>query len=83
VPDEPLFRSTRGRSRVLSPERLSRKDAWAMVKRRLRDAGLSSVYTNHSYRAAGITNFLANGGSLEAAQRMRHLSEPHRHACDR
>jgi integrase/recombinase XerD len=70
APEGPLFRSTRGRSRVLSPERLSRKDAWAMVKRRLRDAGLSTVYTNHSYRAAGITNFLANGGALEDAQRI-------------
>jgi site-specific recombinase XerD len=54
----------------LSPERLSRKDAWAMVKRRLRDAGLPTIYTNHSYRAAGITNFLANGGALEDAQRI-------------
>jgi integrase/recombinase XerD len=25
---------------------------------------------HHSLRAAGITNFLENGGSLEAAQRM-------------
>ena len=41
-----------------------------MLKRRLRDAGVSTIYSNHSLRAAGITNFLENGGSLEAAQRM-------------
>ena len=69
-PKQPLFTSTRGRSRKLELDTLSRKDAWAMLKRRLRDAGVSSIYCNHSLRAAGITNFLENGGSLEAAQRM-------------
>jgi hypothetical protein len=69
-PKQPLFTSTRGRSRKLGLDPLSRKDAWAMLKRRLRDAGVSSIYCNHSLRAAGITNFLENGGSLEAAQRM-------------
>jgi site-specific recombinase XerD len=69
-PKQPLFRSTRGRSRQLSADPMSRKDAWAMLKRRLRDAGVSTIYSNHSLRAAGITNFLENGGSLEAAQRM-------------
>jgi site-specific recombinase XerD len=69
-PKQPLFRSTRGRSGKLGAEPLSRKDAWAMLKRRLRDAGVSTIYSNHSLRAAGITNFLENGGSLEAAQRM-------------
>jgi integrase len=49
---------------------LSRKDAWSMLKRRLRDAGLSTIYSNHSFRAAGITNFLENGGNLEVAQRI-------------
>jgi len=71
--DEPashLFRSTRGRSRELGADGLSRKDAWAMLKRRLRDAGLSTVYSNHSFRAAGITNYLENDGTLEVAQRI-------------
>jgi site-specific recombinase XerD len=69
-PKQPLFKSTRGRSRKLGPDPMGRKDAWAMLKRRLRAAGVSSIYSNHSLRAAGITNFLENGGSLEAAQRM-------------
>ena len=69
-PGSPLFRSTRGRSRELETDGLSRKDAWAMLKRRLRDAGLSTIYSNHSFRAAGITNYLENDGTLEVAQRI-------------
>ena len=69
-PASPLFRSTRGRSRELGTDGLSRKDAWAMLKRRLRDAGLSTIYSNHSFRAAGITNYLENDGTLEVAQRI-------------
>jgi hypothetical protein len=69
-PASPLFRSTRGRSRELGTDGLSRKDAWAMLKRRLRDAGLSTIYSNHSFRAAGITNYLENDGTLEMAQRI-------------
>ncbi len=69
-PASPLFRSTRGRSRELGTDGLSRKDAWAMLKRRLRDAGLSTLYSNHSFRAAGITNYLENDGTLEVAQRI-------------
>jgi hypothetical protein len=61
---------TRGRSRELGTGGLSRKDAWAMLKRRLPDAGLSTIYSNHSFRAAGITNYLENDGTLEVAQRI-------------
>jgi hypothetical protein len=35
-----------------------------------RDAGLSSIYSNHSFRAAGIINYLENGGTLETPQRI-------------
>src|SRR5258708_17855070 len=69
-PASPLFRSTRGRSREFGTDGLSRNDAWAMLKRRLRDAGLSTIYSNHSFRAAGITNYLENDGTLEVAQRI-------------
>jgi integrase/recombinase XerD len=62
---KPLFRSTRGRSRELGTDGLTRKGAWAMLKRRLRDAGLSTTYSNHCFRAAGITNYLENDGTLE------------------
>jgi integrase/recombinase XerD len=41
-----------------------------MVKRRARAAGVSERIGCHTFRATGITVYLQNGGSLEAAQRM-------------
>lgn len=56
---------------TLQTERaLTRIDAFAMVKRRLKKAGLPAVFSNHSFRATGITQFLENGGSLETAQQL-------------
>ena len=40
------------------------------AKRRLKQAGLPAHYSPHSFRATGITNFLENDGTLEAAQRI-------------
>jgi len=47
---------------------LVRTDAADMLKRRLKQAGLPAHYSPHSFRATGITNFLENDGTLEAAQ---------------
>jgi integrase/recombinase XerD len=41
-----------------------------MIQAGLRQAGLQQHYSADSFRAAGITNFLTNGGSLEVAQRI-------------
>jgi hypothetical protein len=41
-----------------------------MLKRRLKQAGLPAHYSPHSFRATGITNFLENDRTLEAAQRI-------------
>jgi integrase/recombinase XerD len=46
----------------------SRTDAADMLKRRLKQAGLPGP--PHSFRATGITNYLENDGTLEAAQRI-------------
>lgn len=64
----PLFRTAIGRSDTLSANRMSRKDALAMVKRRARWAGLSDRTCNHTFRATGITAYLENGGTIENAQ---------------
>jgi site-specific recombinase XerD len=45
-------------------------DAAETVKRHLRQSGRHEHYSTHSFRAAGITHFLENGGSLEVAQRI-------------
>ena len=64
----PLFRTVRGKTGRLNGNRLNRFEAFQMVKRRVKAAGLSSRICNHSFRATGITTFLLNGGSLEHAQ---------------
>ena len=41
-----------------------------MVRRRAKAAGIMAPIGNHSFRATGITAYLANGGTLEHAQAM-------------
>jgi integrase/recombinase XerD len=66
----PLFRTTRGQTRQLTRNRLSRCDAWRMVRRRAVDGGLRCEIGNHTFRATGITNYMKNGGDLKEAQKM-------------
>ena len=65
----PLFR-TLDRKRNLSESRMYRQDAWAMVKRRAKAAGLGNQFCNHTMRATGITAYMMAGGTLEKAQQM-------------
>lgn len=73
--NKPLFRTTRGQSRTLTANQLSRFDAYQMIKRRARDAGVSPEIVCHTFRATGITEYLRNGGTVEkAAQIAAHES---------
>lgn len=65
-----LFRTARGRSSTLSAEPMSQPDAYRMIVRRARAAGIRTRIGNHSFRATGITEYLKNGGKLEIAQQM-------------
>ncbi|MGH8227084.1 MAG: tyrosine-type recombinase/integrase [Steroidobacteraceae bacterium] len=65
-----LFRTGRGRTRRLSTEPMSQPDAYRMITRRARAAGIWTRIGNHSFRATGITEYLRNGGKLEIAQSM-------------
>jgi site-specific recombinase XerD len=66
--DAPLFRSARGVRRQLTDRAIDRERALTMVKRRAADAGLPPhAVCAHTFRATGVTNFMMNGGSLEAA----------------
>ena len=65
-----LFPASIGKTGKLSRRPLVRTDAADMLKRRLKQAGLPAHYSPHSFRATGITNFLENDGTLEAAQRI-------------
>src|SRR5260370_2043840 len=49
---------------------ISRTDVWYMARRRAADAGIETAIGCHIFRAAGITDYLINGGRIEVAQRM-------------
>ena len=66
----PLFRSAMMRTGRLTEKRMHRIDAFRMVKRRARAAGILSPIGCHTFRATGITQYLLNGGKLEHAQHM-------------
>lgn len=60
----------------MSGDPLTRRDMLRIVKERCRAAGLSETFCNHTFRGTGITVFLQNGGSLEAAQDMANHTDP-------
>ncbi|RVI63891.1 integrase [Sinorhizobium meliloti] len=65
-----LYRSIDKHSKVLSDRSLEHANAYAMVKRRAKQAGIETCVTNHTFRATGITDYLSNGGTLERAAKM-------------
>ena len=73
---KPLFRTTRGRTRLLSVRALNRFDAHKMIKRRAAEAGLPKSITCHTFRATGITAYLENGGTIEHAQQIAAHESP-------
>src|SRR5262249_21966453 len=66
----PLFRTAVRRTKKLTKNPMTPKDAWGMVRRRARDAGLETRIGCHTFRATGITNYLENGGSPEHRQQI-------------
>jgi site-specific recombinase XerD len=72
----PLFRSARGRTGELTETAMHRIDAYRMIRRRARDAGLDADICCHTFRATGITAYLENGGTLENAQAMAAHESP-------
>jgi len=72
-----LFRTGRGHNATVLAERpMSQPDAWTMIRRRAAAAGIAAQIGNHSFRATGITAYLANGGALEHAQEMAAHESP-------
>jgi integrase len=73
-----LFRTSRGHDgTVLSDQPMTQVDAWRMVRKRALAAGIMAPIGNHSFRATGITAYLANGGTLEHAQSMATRARAH------
>ena len=69
-PKGPLFRTIRRGTGLLATTLLPQANAYAMVQRRARAAGLATRIGNHTVRATGITAYLKNGGMLEKAAAM-------------
>ncbi|MFM0327795.1 tyrosine-type recombinase/integrase [Caballeronia glebae] len=69
-PKGPLFRTIARGTGQLSTTPLPQANAYAMVRRRARAAGLDTPIGNHTFRATGITAYLKNGGTLENAAAM-------------
>jgi integrase/recombinase XerD len=72
----PLFRASNGRSHKLTGLPLSSKRICELVKRRLKDAGLPSRISPHSFRVTSITDLLTQGVPLEDVQYLAGHSEP-------
>jgi len=71
----PLFQAIKvrpyGRGEAeLNGVRLNRINAWQMVRRRAKAAGITTEVCNHTFRGTGITAYLENGGTLEKARQM-------------
>jgi integrase len=75
-PRGPLFRTIgRCKGRPLTRTALQQAEAYLMIARRRKAAGIATRLGNHSFRATGITAYLENGGTLEkAAQMANHAS---------
>jgi site-specific recombinase XerD len=72
----PLFRASNGKTGALSERPLDREDAFHMIRRRARQAGVETKIGCHTFRATGITIYLTNGGDLEKAQQMAAHESP-------
>jgi site-specific recombinase XerD len=74
--DKPLFRAGNGKTKRLGSAPLSSKTICDLVKRRLKDAGLPSRLSPHSFRVTAITDLLTQGVPLEDVQYLAGHAEP-------
>ena len=76
-PKAPLFQSITRDRRALTGRRLNRTEAWYMVRRRARAAGIDTPVSCHTFRGTGITAYLEHpDAKLEEAQKMAAHSDP-------
>ena len=74
--DKPLYRSGNGRSGQLTGNAMDSRVVCDLVKRRLKDAGLPSRLSPHSFRVAAITDLLTQGVPLADVQYLAGHAEP-------
>jgi integrase/recombinase XerD len=68
--ETPLFRSTVRKEKRLTKNAMHVNDACRMVRRRMKDAGLPSRLSPHSFRVTTITDLLEQGVPLEDVQHL-------------
>jgi len=74
--DTPLFRTAYRKTGQLTKTPVHVIDICRMVKRRLKDAGLSVRLSPHSFRVTTITDLLEQGVALEDVQRLAGHADP-------
>jgi integrase/recombinase XerD len=74
--DTPLFRTAYKKTGQLTKNELHVIDICRMVKRRLKDAGLATRLSPHSFRVTTITDLLEQGVPLEDVQRLAGHADP-------
>jgi integrase/recombinase XerD len=72
----PLFRTTAGRTRLLTENAMTAIDMCRMVKRRMKEAGLPARLSPHSFRVTTITDLLEQGVPLEDVQHLAGHADP-------
>ena len=75
-PDEPLFCTAAGKSGKLTRNAMWQQDAYRMIQRRAAAACIKTRIGCHTFRATGITSYLKNKGTLEAAQQIANHESP-------
>jgi integrase len=74
-PKAVLFQTYSRATSQLTGNPLPQANAYAMIQRRAKSAGITTRVGNHTFRATGVTAYLKNGGTLErAAQMANHAS---------
>ena len=71
-----LFRTAAGNTGRLTTRPLRQQDAYRIVERRAKAAGIQKRIGNHTFRATGITAYLKNSGKLEVAQQIANHESP-------
>ena len=74
--DRPLFQASNGTSGKLAGKAMDSRVVCDLVKRRLKDAGLPSRLSPHSFRVAAIIDLLTQGVPLEDVQYLAGHAEP-------
>ena len=74
--DTPLFRTALRKTGRLTANPMGVVDVCRLMKRRLKDAGLPSRLSPHSFRVTTITDLLEQGVPLEDVQRLAGHADP-------